>query len=106
MDNIPNLIRYQRKDIIKIGNYDKLDFYEIKRLDKYSKGDLFSDECVLYTGVARQQTPIFSFKGRKVSLYRLIYHNYIGNIDNEIHIGLKCPNRGKCICIKHIFKKI
>ena len=45
------LIKRQRTKIKDIGNYGKLSFFDIKRLDKYIKGDIFnSKKCCIYHG--------------------------------------------------------
>jgi hypothetical protein len=105
-DNIPNLLKNQRKNIKKIGNYGKMNFHEIKRLDLYCNDDIFGEECVLYTGaIKHEKTAIFSYKGKKVSLYRLLYHNYKGDINKKDSLYMECPNYGKCILISHIHLK-
>lgn len=105
--NLKKLIQNQRKDIKKSGNYSKMGFRDLKRLDTYVQGgDMFiNDECIRYTGELKKNTAIFSFKGKKVSLHRLLYHNYINPIARNDVIKFKCPNSGICANINHIYLK-
>ena len=77
----------QRSNIKEIGNYGKMDFHDIKRLDMYIKGNIFvSDNCCLYTGEIKKKYSTISYKGKKVSVLRLLYHNYITNKLSAEHI--------------------
>ena len=68
-NNFKKLIQKQLPDIRKSGNYSKMSFRDLKRLDMYIEGDIFdSDDCIRYTGELKKNTAIFSFKGKKVSL--------------------------------------
>lgn len=105
MDNIPDLLRNQRKNIKISGNYGKMSFYDIKRFDKYTGGNVFGDDCVKYYGDLKDyKTSIFSYRGKKVSLYRLLYHNFIGDINRRDKLCLECPNKPLCCNINHIKK--
>ena len=45
------MIRKQRKNIRKKGNYGKLSFDDIKRVDKYLNRNIFDNsECCIYKG--------------------------------------------------------
>ena len=82
-----------------------MSFQDLKRLDKYIEGDIFEDECVRYNGEMKKNTAIFSFKGKKVSLHRLLYHNFINRIERSDFIKFKCPNKGICATISHFYIK-
>ena len=104
--NLKKLIQNQRPSITSSGNYSKMGFRDLKRLDTYVRGDVFSqDDCIRYTGELKKNTAIFSFKGRKVSLHRLLYHNYKNPIARTDIIKFKCPNKGICANINHIYLK-
>ena len=105
--NLKKLIQNQREDIRKSGNYSKMSFRDLKRLDMYVQGDMFDDDnqCIRYIGELKKNTAIFSFKGKKVSLHRLIYHNFIDHIVRNDIIKFKCPNKGICSNINHIYLK-
>jgi len=105
-DNFQKLIKNQLEDIKKSGNYSKMSFRDLKRLDTYVEGDMFaSDNCIRYTGELKKNTAIFSFKGKKVSLHRLLFHNYKNHILRSDVIKFKCPNKGICSNINHIYLK-
>ena len=106
-NNLKKLITKQRNDIRKSGNYSKMSFKDLKRLDTYIEGDIFnkSDKCIRYTGELKKNTAIFSFKGKKVSLHRLLYHNFINPIVRTDIIKFKCPNKGLCCSLDHIYLK-
>lgn len=105
-NNLQKLIKHQREDIKKSGNYSKMSFRDLKRLDTYVQGDMFdNDDCVRYTGELKKNTAIFSFKGKKVSLHRLLFHNYKDHIMRSDIIKFKCPNKGICSNINHIYLK-
>ena len=100
------IIQNQRKDIRKSGNYSKMSFKDLKRLDSYVEGDIFEDEdCIRYNGELKKNTAIFSFKGKKVSLHRLLYHNFVNHISRSDIIKFECPNKGICANINHIYLK-
>ena len=102
-----NLIRKQRKNIKMIGNYGKLSFDDIKRIDKYIEEDIFNNEnkeCIIYRGELKKNYATISFKGRKVSVHRLLYHNYIDDIKERDQIAFLCENRSICCNLKHFYK--
>jgi hypothetical protein len=105
-NNLKKLIKNQRQDIRKSGNYNKMSFKDLKRLDTYIEGDIFNnDNCIRYTGELKKNTAIFSFKGKKVSLHRLLYHNFINPIIRSDILKFKCPNKGLCCSLDHIYLK-
>jgi len=97
-----NLIKKQRKDIKKNGNYGKLSFEDIKRVDKYLNQNIFASEiCCIYRGELKRNYATISFKGKKVSVHRLLYHNYKSAIIDGDYITFNCENRGVCCNLKH-----
>ena len=97
-----SLLKNQRKKITKLGNYGKLSFDDIKRIDKYLRDNIFdSDECCIYRGELKKNYATISYKGKKVSVHRLLYHNYIKDIIESDYIVFKCQHRGVCCNLKH-----
>jgi len=97
-----NLIKKQRKNIRRKGNYGKLTFQDIKRVDKYLKRNIFDgDDCCIYKGELKKNYATISFKGKKVSVHRLLYHNYISNITDGDYVTFSCSNRGICCNLQH-----
>lgn len=92
----------QRKNIKEIGNYGKLDFQDIKRLDTYIKGNIFvSEDCCIYTGETKKKYSTISYKGKKVSVLRLLYHNYIDDVLSDDILEYLCDNPGICCNLNH-----
>jgi len=100
------LIRLQRKDIN--GN-KKLSYNDLKRISKYLTKSIFTDECSIWNGYISTNKENnnnyinFFFNKKKYSLQRLLYINYIDELDNQ-YIKYNCNNKGNCCCIKHIYK--
>lgn len=99
-----NIISLQRKNIKASGNYDKMRHTDIIRLLRHVNNlDINTDYCVLWKGECKRKIGIVSFRGKKVSLLRLLYHNFMDRVEAGDIIRLKC-NRQKCCCLKHIYK--
>lgn len=97
-----SLIRKQRKKIIKKGNYGRLSFDDIKRIDKYLNSNIFnSGECCIYRGELKKNYATISYKGKKVSVHRLLYHNYINNLVKTDYIVFNCSHKGICCNLEH-----
>jgi len=97
-----NLIKNQRKNIKKLGNYGKLTFDDIKRIDKYLRDNIFNScDCCIYRGELKKNYATISYKGKKVSVHRLLYHNYINDLIGSDYIVFKCQHRGICCNLKH-----
>jgi hypothetical protein len=44
----------------------------------------------------------FYFRGKKIALHRLLYENYIGDINNNQYLKYTCCNKGICCNINHL----
>lgn len=98
-DKFVNLIRNQRKDIQKSGNYGLLNHYDFLRIDRKINNDIFGNKCVITNDIN------ISYKGKKIQLIRLIYHTYIDNINkNDILVNNCNENKYLCLCKNHIKK--
>ena len=97
-----NLLKKQLKDIKKLGNYGKLSYEDVKRIDKYLRDNIFdSDECCIYRGELKKNYATISYKGKKVSVHRFLFHNYVNEIIESDYIVFKCQHRGICCNLKH-----
>jgi len=96
-----DLMSKQRKDIETSTKYEKMNFNEILRLDKFLKGSIFSDDCSFYSGTSVGDYSTFTLRGFKVSLLRLLYHNYVACINTTDIIEYLCNNPKTCCSIKH-----
>lgn len=98
-----NLLKRQRKDIRTIGNYGRLKFDDIKRVEKVIRKNIFdNDNCCLFIGCYKNGYSLISFRGINVSLQKLLYHNYIGDIDRWRWIKYKCDNIRTCCNLNHL----
>lgn len=94
----------QRSNIQNIGNYGELSFKDIKRIDSYIKGNIFvPGDCCLYKGEIKKKYSTISYKGKKVSVLRLLLHNYVDDVIPEDVLEHLCTNAGIC-CNLHHFK--
>lgn len=110
MNNILfSLIKNQRSNI----PFDKkLSYTDLKRISKYLNSSIFNnDECVLWSGyittIKHDETKSyinFYYNGKKFALHRLLYINYIGDLNDSEYIKFNCVNKGKCCNIKHFYK--
>ena len=63
-----------------------------------SKQDLEPNNDNLYAYIN------FFYNKKKFSLHRLLYINYIGELDKSEYIKFSCDNKGKCCNINHFSK--
>lgn len=101
------LIQNQRKNII-IDK--KLNLNDLKRISTYLTNSIFSEGCSIWNGYITQfknETYYinFYFNGRKVALHRLLYNNFIGDLDDSEYLKYTCDNKGRCCNLNH-FKKV
>lgn len=99
---LSKLAGMQRRDVPDIGNYGKLEYEDIKRLDRYIDGDIFSQYCCVYNGERKTNYITMSFRSKKISVLRLIYHNYVSDITRSDRILYLCDKKGVCCNINHI----
>ncbi len=108
-DNIlTELITNQRKDITPDK---KLLYNDLKRISKYLSHSIFNDECSIWTGYIttikndeKNSYINFYFGKKKHALSRLLYINYINELNESEYIKFKCSNKGICCNINHIYK--
>ena len=97
-------LEYQKDSVPIYQNYGKMTFEDIQRVEKNIQKDIFDkDICCLYKGEIKNGFASISYKGKKVSVQRLLYHNYIGPIRRNQIIQYKCENKGTCCCLKHLY---
>lgn len=46
----------------------------------------------------------FYFKKRKAALHRLLYMNFVGDLNDDEYLKFNCENKGKCCNINHLAK--
>jgi hypothetical protein len=92
----------QKDSIPTYQNYGKMSFEDIQRIERNIQKDIFDDQCCLYKGEIKNGFASISYRGKKVSVQRLLYHNYIGTIRRNQIIQYVCNNKGICCCLAHL----
>ena len=96
------LLNKQRKDI----NNNKLEYNDLKRISNKLDNSIFEKNiCSLWNGsyieINENIYINFYYNGKKKSIQRLLYENYIGNDLNTQYINYLCTNKGLCCNINH-----
>ena len=102
-DELRHLICTQRKEVPDIGLYGKLCFDDLKRVDRTISGDItYSSDCCMYNGTTiGDKYATFSYRGKKTSLIRLLYHNLVEDVNPDMRIEWSCENKGLCCNLSH-----
>lgn len=101
-----------RKQLPDVEESKKLYLPDIQRICKnISSSPLHSNECCLWEGYitnlnkANKGTYInFYFRHKKVALHRILYANYVDNIDKTEYLKYTCNNKGLCCNVHHMEK--
>lgn len=98
----------QRK---KLDKKYSLELNDIIRLLKNIDNSIFNKtECVLWKGYLTKCNNNkscyvnFYLKKRKLALHRILYINFIDDLDIKYYLKFTCNNPGKCCNINHIVK--
>ena len=105
-----NLFEKQRKQIKDVfahkSEYGKMCFKDILRFDSFINEDVFGEKCVSYNAKRTDgQISSFTYRSQKISLLKLLYHNYIGDIHPDGYYITSCKNP-TCTNIFHIEEQI
>lgn len=103
------LINNQRDDV---EQSKKLDIKDLHRICKNINGSIFSksNDCCLWCGyvttINSSNTKYinFFFKKKKYALHRLLYENFVDEIDKSEYLRFTCENKGVCCNLNHIKK--
>jgi hypothetical protein len=98
----------QRK---KIDKKYSLELNDLIRLLKNIDNSIFcKTECVLWKGYLTKSNNNkscyvnFYLKKRKLALHRILYLNFVNDLDIKHYLKFTCDNPGKCCNINHILK--
>jgi hypothetical protein len=92
----------QLKDVPTMGNYGKIGLSEIKRLELNIYGNFFSDECAIYKGEQKEGGySAITYNNKKVSVVKLLYHNYVRSINENDVYKKKCKTK-YCVTLSHM----
>ena len=102
------LIKKQRKNC---KESKKLTLHDIKRISKNIKSSIFdSSGCSLWDGYVTNKNKTtkssyinFYFRHRKVALHRLLYENYVADLDENQYLKYNCPCKGVCCNLNHMY---
>lgn len=103
----------QRSNNNNNNNNDKyhLTINDLTRFLKYVNVSIFNnDECILWPGYLTKCNKNKSYyinyylNGRKLALHRILYINFIDDLNENQYLKYTCSNPGKCCNIKHFYK--
>jgi hypothetical protein len=104
---LAHLLIIQREEINE--NY-KLDIYLIVKVIKLLGSTLLENlvkhnrlECWLYKNKYKTNNINFYIKGKKIALHRILYINFIDELDKNIYLKHSC-NNNNCYNIYHLEK--
>ena len=101
-----------KKQLKQTPNEKKLRYSDMKRMCKYINESIFDEnKCVIWDGYITNTNKSdrglyinFFFKGKKTALHRLLYYNFVGELDDDEYLKFTCENKGKCCNIHHLQK--
>ena len=88
----------------------RLDLDDIKRIvENINTSPFDNNECCIWNGYVTNNNEKckyinFYFKNIKIALHRLLYLNYVDNLDNKNYLKFTCKNKVICCNINHIIK--
>jgi hypothetical protein len=89
----------------------QLEINDLTRFLKHVDTSIFNtDECVLWSGSltkcnnGKSHYVNYYLNKRKLALHRILYINFIGDLDNKQYLKYICDNPGNCCNIKHFIK--
>ena len=111
LSNNDILIELINNQLKTLPNDKKLLYNDLKRICKYIKTSIFTDECSLWHGYItiiknddKKSYINFYYAGKKYALHRLLYLNFKGELSDSEYIKFNCINKGKCCNINHFYK--
>jgi hypothetical protein len=88
-----------------------LEMSDLKRFLKHVNTSIFNtDECILWQGSMTKSNKNkshyvnFYLRKRKLALHRILYINFVGDLDRNSYLKYSCENHGRCCNINHIHK--
>lgn len=108
-DLLNELIDKQKKDVYYSK---KLSYRDLNRITKYIDKSIFGEKCCIWNGYISKSINEksyyinFFFKNKKTCLQKLLYQNYIGELNRREYIKYTCENAGKCCNINHFIKHL
>lgn len=111
-DNNELLRELLLKQIKTVPQDKKLQYTDLKRICKYIGGSIFDEhKCCLWNGYitnvnnSNKGTYInFYFRNKKVALHRLLYINFVDELQDDEYLKFSCENKGRCCTVSHLKK--
>ena len=104
--NQKNLDEILERQLKNISEDMKLSNSDIKRILKYTTTSIFDkNECCIWQGSIIKNNGLyinFFFNNKKIALHRLLYINFINNLEKNTYLSYSCINPGICCNINHI----
>ena len=104
---LDELVNNQRKNI---PTKRKLQYGDMSRILKYIDKSMFDDSCCIWKGYVcslnggKNLYINFYFNKKKTQISRILYDNYIGDIENNEFVKNNCVSGGKCCNVYHLTK--
>ena len=97
------LIQKQRKNLV--GDR-KLSVQDLNRIASYLPDSIFTNKCSLWQGyiteINNNSFVNFFFNGKKQALHRILFYNFINDVNSNEYLKFTCENKGKCCSVNHI----
>jgi hypothetical protein len=95
-----------------IATNKKLQLSDIKRISNRINSSIFDENiCSVWSGYITNTNNTckgmyvnFYFRKKKVALHRLLYCNYVGDLNDDEYLKFNCENKGRCCNIHHMNK--
>ena len=110
MNNKDKILNELIKNQKKCCDSDKLEKNDLIRISDNVDKSLFGNECCLWKGYItncnnnRAKYVNFNFKNKKKALHRILYKNFVGNLEKNEYLKYVCKHKGYCCNINHIKK--
>ena len=89
----------------------KLQYNDLQRISKYINTSIFDqNNCSLWNGYitnynSKKGTYInFYFRNKKTALHRLLYINFVNELQDDEYLKFTCDNKGTCCNVNHMQK--
>ena len=79
---------------------------DIKRICRHIDSSIFDkNKCSIWNGYISRGIYInFFFRNKKIALHRLLYSNYVSELNDNDYLKYSCDNKRKCCNIYHMCK--
>jgi hypothetical protein len=112
MDKNELLEELLKKQIKNIPKDNKLSYIDLRRVCKFIPTSIFDDnQCCIWNSYITNENNCnkgsyinFYFRRKKAALHRLLYSNFVGELDKTEYLKFNCENKGRCCTVSHLRK--